>query len=65
MNSNLISIMSKTQKQNETTNSDGSFAFSLTDYTQDLFSYIKIDLLNLDISQEDKDKITAYFSENI
>lgn len=65
MNSNLITITNKAQKQNEVTNTDGSFAFSLTHFTEDLFSYIKLDLLNLDITQETKDKITTYFAEDV
>jgi hypothetical protein len=61
MNNNLKNIVSKTQKQNENINPDGSFGFSLSQFTEDLFSYIKTDLLNLDITQETKDKITVYF----
>jgi hypothetical protein len=65
MNSNLIIITNKAQKQNEVINSDGSFGFSLSQFTEDLFSYIKLDLLNLDITQETKNKITAYFAEDV
>lgn len=65
MNNILKNIVTKTQKQNEVINPDGTFGFSLSSFTEDLISYIKIDLLNLDITQEAKDKIIAYFAEDV
>jgi hypothetical protein len=65
INSNIFDILEKSKNESAVQNEDGTFGFSLTVFTAHFITYIKAELVALVTTQEDKDKITAYFAEDV
>ena len=65
INSNIFDILEKSKNESAVQNEDGTFGFSLTVFTEHFITYIKAELVALVTTQEDKDKITAYFAEDV